>query len=64
MVEKQYIIGKLSKWINLAIILSVVDSIQYNFGKKLLKWIDFWKKNQNRIDSVNSMFDHESLKVT
>ena len=38
-------IGKLSKWINLAIMLSVVDdSIQYNLGKKLSKWFAFQKK--------------------
>ena len=34
MVEKRWIIGKLSKWIDLPIFFSVFDSIQYNFEKK------------------------------
>ena len=53
--------GKLSKLIDLAIILAVVNSIQDNLGTKLSKCFAFGKKIRHRIDSVNSMFDHESL---
>ena len=44
--------------------LFVVDSIQYNLGKTLLKWFAFQKKIQHQIDSFNSMYDQESPKVT
>ena len=42
---------------------SVVDSIQYIFGKNYWNELLFKKKYQDQIDSVNSMYDHELPKV-
>ena len=44
------------KWFDLAIISLVVDSILYNFGKKIIEMNWFLKKI--------SMYDHELSKVT
>ena len=55
---------KLLKWIDMAIISSLFNSIQFNSEITLLNWIAFRKKNIFRIDSVNSMYDPESPKVT
>ena len=47
----------------LAIILSVVDSIQYSLRKKYQNDLLFEKKIRHRIDIVNLMLDHELPKV-
>ena len=61
--KKRLFIGKFLKWIDLSIILSVADSIQYNFEKNYQNELLFEKKIQHRIDSVNPMYDHQSPKV-
>ena len=53
------------KWFDLVIISLVVDSIQYHFGKKLLKWIDFWKKilTSNESPKVTNEFLFMNFKI-
>ena len=48
----------------MAIILMLFDSIQFNSEIKLLNWIGSQKKIRYQIDSINSMYDPESPKVT
>ena len=55
--------GKFSKWIDLAIILLVVNSVQYNFEKNYPNELLFEKKYRHWIGSVNLMYEHESPKV-